>query len=159
MPPVFFELWRSPPLSAWPLSWATRTSHPSSLGPSPTRGRSLPRLPMSLASPASSALSVSPGAAPAALLSLEGIDLSFRGVQAISNLSFSVAAGEICGLIGPNGAGKSSLLNVISGVYVPQRGQIHFDGRAIGRMNPRGAAQAGIARTFQNIALFKGMSV
>jgi branched-chain amino acid transport system ATP-binding protein len=114
---------------------------------------------MSLSSSTSSALSVSPGDVPAALLSLEGIDLSFRGVQAINNLSFSVAAGEICGLIGPNGAGKSSLLNVISGVYVPQRGQIHFDGRAIGRMNPRGAAQAGIARTFQNIALFKGMSV
>jgi branched-chain amino acid transport system ATP-binding protein len=114
---------------------------------------------MSRSPSTSSALSSPPPAASAALLSLEGIDLSFRGVKAIDHLGFSVARGEICALIGPNGAGKSSLLNVISGVYVPQRGQISFDGRAIRRIGPREAARAGIARTFQNIALFKGMSV
>jgi branched-chain amino acid transport system ATP-binding protein len=105
------------------------------------------------------ALSASSSSARSGLLSLEGIELSFRGVKAISNLGFSVGRGEICALIGPNGAGKSSLLNVISGVYVPQRGRIVFDGRTISRMSPRDAARAGIARTFQNIALFKGMTV
>ena len=93
------------------------------------------------------------------LLSLEGIDLAFRGVKALSGLSFSVAEGEICALIGPNGAGKSSLFNVVSGVYVPSAGRIVFAGRESTRMKPRAAARAGIARTFQNIALFKGMSV
>lgn len=94
-----------------------------------------------------------------ALLELQDISLSFKGVKAISDISFAVAPGEICALIGPNGAGKSSLLNVINGVYQPQQGVIRFDGRARRAMRPHDAALGGIARTFQNIALFKGMSV
>ncbi|WXL24821.1 ABC transporter ATP-binding protein [Ectopseudomonas mendocina] len=95
----------------------------------------------------------------AALLELQDISLSFKGVKAISDISFAVAEGEICALIGPNGAGKSSLLNVINGVYQPQQGVIRFDGNSRRSMRPHDAALGGIARTFQNIALFKGMSV
>ncbi|RQS58566.1 ABC transporter ATP-binding protein [Burkholderia sp. Bp8963] len=95
----------------------------------------------------------------AALLSLDGISLSFKGVQAIADVSFDVAAGEICALIGPNGAGKSSLLNVINGVYVPQQGTIRLGGDTYRRMDPYRAAHRGIARTFQNLALFRRMSV
>jgi branched-chain amino acid transport system ATP-binding protein len=93
------------------------------------------------------------------LLRLEGISLTFRGVRALVDVSFDVAPGEICALIGPNGAGKSSLLNVISGVYAPEAGRITFAGRNAARVRPRDAAQSGIARTFQNIALFRGMTV
>ncbi|MFB8831029.1 ABC transporter ATP-binding protein [Azotobacter sp. CWF10] len=93
------------------------------------------------------------------LLELDNISLAFKGVKAISNIGFAVAPGEICALIGPNGAGKSSLLNVINGVYRPQEGLIRFDRIARRRMRPQQAAELGIARTFQNIALFKGMSV
>jgi branched-chain amino acid transport system ATP-binding protein len=92
-------------------------------------------------------------------LRLEDISLSFRGVRAISDLGFEVARGEICALIGPNGAGKSSLLNVISGVYEPQQGTVTFDGETRPRMQAQRAARRGIARTFQNIALFRGMTV
>ena len=94
-----------------------------------------------------------------ALLSLDRISLAFGGVKAISDISFEVRAGEICALIGPNGAGKSSLLNVINGVYRPQRGTIAFDGVSSRHMSPYDAAHRGIARTFQNIALFRRMSV
>ena len=93
------------------------------------------------------------------LLELQHISLAFQGVKAITDLSFAVAPGEICALIGPNGAGKSSLLNIISGVYRPQSGLIRFDRVEQQRMRPHAAAALGIARTFQNIALFKGMSV
>lgn len=93
------------------------------------------------------------------LLNLEHISLSFKGVKAITDISFSVKKGEICALIGPNGAGKSSLLNVINGVYQPNEGAITFDGETRKIMKPHHAAERGIARTFQNIALFKGMSV
>lgn len=93
------------------------------------------------------------------LLELEGISLSFKGVKAISDIGFRVAEGEICALIGPNGAGKSSLLNIINGVYQAQQGHIRFAGQERRAMQPHAAALAGIARTFQNIALFKGMSV
>ena len=94
-----------------------------------------------------------------ALLSLDHISLSFKGVKAITDISFAVRTGEICALIGPNGAGKSSLLNVINGVYQAQQGSVHFDGHAYRRMNPYHAAHKGIARTFQNIALFRRMCV
>ncbi|MEM5326110.1 ABC transporter ATP-binding protein [Paraburkholderia sp. JHI2823] len=93
------------------------------------------------------------------LLALDGISVSFGGVKAISDISFEVAAGEICALIGPNGAGKSSLLNVINGVYRPQQGTLRFDGHAWRRMDAYDAAHRGIARTFQNLALFRRMSV
>jgi branched-chain amino acid transport system ATP-binding protein len=92
-------------------------------------------------------------------LSVEGLALSFGAVQALQDVSFSVAQGELCGVIGPNGAGKSSLLNVLSGVYRADRGEIHFAGERLPPGDPRTAARRGVARTFQNIALFKGMSV
>lgn len=98
-------------------------------------------------------------ASPATLLKLERISLDFKGVKAVSDISFEVAQGSITALIGPNGAGKSSLLNVINGVYRPQAGQITFNGQTRRVMRPHAAAVSGIARTFQNIALFKGMSV
>ena len=93
------------------------------------------------------------------LLKVEGVTLSFGGVFALSDVSLDVRRGEICAIIGPNGAGKSSLLNVINGVYHPRRGSVTFRGVRRRRMNPHETAKGGIARTFQNIALFKGMSV
>jgi len=93
------------------------------------------------------------------LLELKHISLAFKGVKAITDISFEVKEGEICALIGPNGAGKSSLLNVINGVYQPDTGTITFDGDVRTIMQTKHAAERGIARTFQNIALFKGMSV
>ncbi|MBL8472127.1 MAG: ABC transporter ATP-binding protein [Rhodocyclaceae bacterium] len=93
------------------------------------------------------------------MLELRNIALSFGGVQALRGISFDVRQHEIRAIIGPNGAGKSSLLNVINGVYVPQQGEIVFQGRVRRRMDRHEAARQGMARTFQNIALFKGMSV
>jgi branched-chain amino acid transport system ATP-binding protein len=93
------------------------------------------------------------------LLDVRDVSLSFRGVKALSELSFSVANGEICALIGPNGAGKSSLLNIINGVYRASSGRIIFDGQPFQRPTPMVAAQRGIGRTFQNNALFHRMSV
>jgi branched-chain amino acid transport system ATP-binding protein len=101
----------------------------------------------------------SPESDAAPLLTLESISLSFKGIRAVSDIGFSVARGEICALIGPNGAGKSSLLNVVSGVYRPESGTIVIDGERLSHVVPAWAARHGIARTFQNIALFKGMSV
>src|SRR3569833_1115601 len=94
-----------------------------------------------------------------ALLKVEKVSLSFGGVRAISDVSFDIEQGEIRAIIGPNGAGKTSMLNVVNGFYHPQQGTITFQGRARRRMKPHEAAAQGIARTFQNIALFKGMSV
>jgi branched-chain amino acid transport system ATP-binding protein len=96
---------------------------------------------------------------PLPLLSLQQVSLSFRGIQALRDVSFDVAAGEICAVIGPNGAGKSSLLNVINGVYHPQAGSVTFDGERRRQMQPHHSAERGIARTFQNIALFRKMTV
>lgn len=93
------------------------------------------------------------------LLDMQNISLSFGGVKALTDISFDVREHEIRAIIGPNGAGKSSMLNVLNGVYTPQQGSIVFDGQRYTRMNPRRAAEMGIARTFQNLALFKGMSV
>jgi branched-chain amino acid transport system ATP-binding protein len=93
------------------------------------------------------------------VLELSHISLAFKGVRALTDVSLAVAPGEICALVGPNGAGKSSLLNVVSGVYRPQSGSICFAGRSQAHIDPGAAARAGMARTFQNIALFKGMSV
>ncbi len=95
---------------------------------------------------------------PDILLNVEGISLSFGGVKALNNISFDVRKGEIRAIIGPNGAGKSSMLNCINGFYHPQEGQITFKGETRKQMQPHKAAEQGIARTFQNIALFKGMS-
>ena len=93
------------------------------------------------------------------VLDLQHISLAFGGVKALTDISFDVREHEIRAIIGPNGAGKSSMLNVINGVYTPQQGAIEFQGKSFAKMNPRRAAEMGIARTFQNLALFKGMSV
>ena len=94
-----------------------------------------------------------------AVLAVENISLSFGGVKALSDVSFDVRQGEIRAIIGPNGAGKSSMLNVINGVYHPQQGSVRYRGETRRDVDPHRAARQGIARTFQNIALFKGMSV
>jgi branched-chain amino acid transport system ATP-binding protein len=104
-------------------------------------------------------MSALPRAAGEVLLRVENITLSFGGVSALSDVSLEVRQGEICAIIGPNGAGKSSLLNVINGVYHPRGGSVTFRGVRRRRMVPHETAKQGIARTFQNIALFKGMSV
>ena len=93
------------------------------------------------------------------VLDIDNISLAFGGVKALSEVSFDVKRHEIRAIIGPNGAGKSSLLNVINGVYHPQQGSITFKGVTRKQMRPHEAAKQGIARTFQNIALFKGMTV
>jgi branched-chain amino acid transport system ATP-binding protein len=93
------------------------------------------------------------------ILKVDEISLAFGGVQALSNISFDVCEHEVRAIIGPNGAGKSSMLNVINGVYHPQRGSITFMGEKREAMEPQLVAKQGVARTFQNIALFKGMSV
>ncbi|MGB3406890.1 MAG: ABC transporter ATP-binding protein [Jannaschia sp.] len=93
------------------------------------------------------------------VLDLRNITLRFGGVEAIKDISFDIREGEIRAIIGPNGAGKSSMLNVISGFYVPQEGEVWFRGKPRPQMKPFQVAQQGIARTFQNIALFEGMSV
>jgi len=94
-----------------------------------------------------------------AILTVKNVILHFRGVTALSDVSFQVQPGALHSVIGPNGAGKTSLLNCISGVYRPQRGAIVFDGEDITRLSPATRTARGIARTFQNIALFKGMTV
>ena len=92
------------------------------------------------------------------LLDVENISLSFGGVKALTDVSFDIKEGEIRAIIGPNGAGKSSMLNVINGFYHPQEGSITYKGKKRQQMRAHEAAKTGIARTFQNIALFKGMS-
>jgi branched-chain amino acid transport system ATP-binding protein len=92
------------------------------------------------------------------LLSVENISPSFGGVKALTDISFDIARGEVRAIIGPNGAGKSSMLNCINGFYHPQQGSITYKGVRRSQMRPDDAARQGIARTFQNIALFKGMS-
>jgi branched-chain amino acid transport system ATP-binding protein len=92
------------------------------------------------------------------LLAVENVSLAFGGVKAIRGVSFDIRKGEIRAIIGPNGAGKTSLLNVINGFYHPQEGRITFRGETRSNMRPYAAASGGIARTFQNVALFKGMS-
>jgi branched-chain amino acid transport system ATP-binding protein len=92
------------------------------------------------------------------LLKVDGISLAFGGVKALSDISFEIREHEILAIIGPNGAGKSSMLNVINGFYHPQHGTVTYKGATRSQMRPHEAAAQGIARTFQNIALFRGMS-
>jgi branched-chain amino acid transport system ATP-binding protein len=94
----------------------------------------------------------------ATLLSVDNVSLAFGGIRALTDVSFDIARGEIRAIIGPNGAGKTSMLNVINGFYHPHAGQITFKGRTRARMRPFEAARGGIARTFQNVALFRGMT-
>ena len=93
------------------------------------------------------------------VLVVDDVSLSFGGVKALQNVSFDVREHEVRAIIGPNGAGKSSMLNVVNGVYHPQVGTVTFKGRTRKHVHPHEAAVQGIARTFQNIALFRGMSV
>ncbi len=92
------------------------------------------------------------------VIEVDRVSLAFGGVKALSDVSFDVRAHEIRAIIGPNGAGKSSMLNCINGVYRPQSGAIRLRGQPLATMTPRRIAEAGVARTFQNLALFKGMS-
>ncbi len=94
----------------------------------------------------------------AVLLEVKNVSLAFGGVKAITDISFDIRKGEIRAIIGPNGAGKTSMLNVINGFYHPQEGTITFKGAVRRKMRPYEAAKSGIARTFQNVALFKGMT-
>ncbi len=93
------------------------------------------------------------------ILAIENVSLSFGGVRALQDVSFNVREHELRAIIGPNGAGKSSMLNVINGVYHPQQGTIRYLGREYHDMNSHEVAASGVARTFQSLALFKGMSV
>ena len=93
------------------------------------------------------------------ILDIQNISLRFGGVKALTDISFNVKEHEIRAIIGPNGAGKSSMLNCINGVYTPSEGSITFRGQTCNHVNSRQVAEMGIARTFQNLALFKGMSV
>ena len=93
------------------------------------------------------------------VLDVKNISLSFGGVKALTDISFDVREHEVRAIIGPNGAGKSSLLNCINGVYQPQQGTITFRGQTFQHMNSRQVAEMGVARTFQSLALFKGMNV
>ena len=92
------------------------------------------------------------------LLAVENVTLRFGGVTALTDVSFDIRKGEVRAIIGPNGAGKSSMLNVINGFYHPQEGKVTWKGITRSQMRPHDAAATGIARTFQNIALFKGMT-
>lgn len=93
------------------------------------------------------------------MLEVEDLHLSFGGIKALQGIGFAASRGQITGLIGPNGAGKTSLLNAISGFYRPDRGKITLAGQDITALRPDRRAGLGLARTFQNIALFHGMSV
>ncbi|WP_457938897.1 ABC transporter ATP-binding protein [Mesorhizobium sp. 10J20-29] len=112
--------------------------------------------PSTLANPA--AVADSRAAPGEVLMDVRNVSLSFGGVRAITDISFDVKVGEIRAIIGPNGAGKTSMLNVINGFYTPQEGTIWFHGKERKGMRPHHAVRQGIARTFQNVALFKGMS-
>jgi branched-chain amino acid transport system ATP-binding protein len=92
-------------------------------------------------------------------LAIDHISLRFGGVYALQDVGLQVGDGELVAIIGPNGAGKTSLVNCISGVYRPSQGQVRFEGKEITRLRPAARTRLGIARTFQNIALFKGMTV
>ena len=94
-----------------------------------------------------------------ALLAVSGLTIRFGGVTALQDVSFEVARGAICGLIGPNGAGKTTLFNCISRLYDPGAGSILFDGRPLASFARHELASLGIARTFQNVALFSTMTV
>ncbi|PID59975.1 MAG: ABC transporter ATP-binding protein [Gammaproteobacteria bacterium] len=107
---------------------------------------------------ASGLVAAAPAGQREVLLDCANVSLSFGGVQAITDISFNVEKGEIRAIIGPNGAGKTSMLNVINGFYRPQVGVITFRGKVRKRIRPHQAAASGIARTFQNVALFRGMT-
>ena len=94
-----------------------------------------------------------------ALLDVQDVTVRFGGIVALDGLSFSIDEGQICGLIGPNGAGKTTMFNVVSRIYEPTAGQVIFDGEDLLAVAPHGIAEKGIARTFQNLALFPTMTL
>ena len=94
-----------------------------------------------------------------ALLDVEDITMRFGGIVALDGLSFTIDQGQICGLIGPNGAGKTTMFNVVSRIYEPSAGQLRFDGTDLLSVRPHRIAELGIARTFQNLALFPTMTL
>src|SRR5439155_15236424 len=94
-----------------------------------------------------------------ALLSVEDVRVEFGGIVALADLTFTIETGQICALIGPNGAGKTTLFNCVSRLYQPTSGAITFDGKQLLSMSPSRIARVGIARTFQNLALFPALSV
>jgi branched-chain amino acid transport system ATP-binding protein len=94
-----------------------------------------------------------------AVLQCRDIELSFGGLRALKGLSFDIMPGEIFGLVGPNGSGKTSMVNVVTGFYRPQKGSVTIFGKDVTRMKPHNIASHGVARTFQNLALFRGMTV
>lgn len=93
------------------------------------------------------------------ILEAQEVEVTFGGIKAIQDVSFAVERGEFFAIIGPNGAGKTSMLNVLNGVYRPSRGDMRFEGRSLLGMAPPQVAALGIARTFQNLALFDEMTV
>lgn len=93
------------------------------------------------------------------MLKVTDLSKRFGGIQALEGISFEVPEGSVCGVIGPNGAGKTTLFNLITGIYKPTRGSVSFGGRTLTGLQPYVIARAGLARTFQNIHLFKGLSV
>ena len=92
-------------------------------------------------------------------LEIQDLSLGFGGIQALSSINLSVRSGELFAIIGPNGAGKTSLLNCISGFYKPDSGRVYFRGRNLAPLRPDQVARVGIARTFQNVELFRNMTV
>lgn len=93
------------------------------------------------------------------LLEARSLHMRFKGVQALHNVSFEVGKNELFAIIGPNGAGKTTIFNIINGLYKPQGGEVFLDGKEVTGLKPYQVAEAGIARTFQNIELFKNMTV
>ena len=118
-----------------------------------------PHAPSALFSQAVTVDAVDAAGAVQPVLKLAAIDLSFGGVKALTAVDLAIQPGEIRAVIGPNGAGKSSLVNVISGIYRPDHGRVHIGGRSFAQVPTSRLARLGIARTFQNLALFKGLSV
>ena len=93
------------------------------------------------------------------LLKAVGLGIQFGGLKAVDEFDFEIDKNQLYGLIGPNGAGKTTVFNLLTGVYKPTSGQVIFDGKSLLKMSPTQITQYGIARTFQNIRLFKDMSV
>lgn len=122
-----------------------------------SRGRVAEQAPEAAGAPPTATVSVADVVAP--VLTLEGISLSFGGVTALDGIDLAVAKGEIRAVIGPNGAGKSSLINVVSGLYRPDRGVVRLADEAFTHVPTARLARHGVARTFQNLALFKGLPV
>jgi len=107
----------------------------------------------------SAGIAAAPSAAPSPLLRVTDLTVRFGGIVALDRVSFDVPAGQVCGLIGPNGAGKTTFFNCLSRIYPFREGRIEFDGRSLSETPRHGIAGLGVGRTFQNLALFRSLSV